>query len=49
MPYLLLQLFENNTEQTFQENIMMASRYALIDNIFGSDKYYKKLTVSNYS
>lgn len=49
MPYIFLKLFENNTEQTFQENIMMMVRYALVDNIFGTENYYRKLTVNNYS
>ena len=46
LPYIFLAL-QSTHENSFQNSVGIMSRYAIGENIFGAEKYYQKVDVSN--
>lgn len=47
LPYILTAL-ESSGENTFQPNLLVHSRYAIGESIFGANNFYQKVDITNY-
>ncbi|NCC82476.1 MAG: hypothetical protein EOM04_09445, partial [Clostridia bacterium] len=46
LPYIFMYL-QSMHEASFQNSVGVMSRYAIGESIFGAEKYYQKVVVSN--